>query len=104
MNVHTNISRDLVKNFKTRCEGLSPALFVFAISGNVTYALSICAASMERKYLIMNASWLAGKSGWISVDEDHTLITEDIATAGSALTVFLDLFVSYYTFSYSTND
>jgi len=61
----------IFKNFKTRCEGLSPALFLFAIFGNTTYALSICVASMERNYLIMNASWLAG----------------------SALTVFLDVFV-----------
>lgn len=51
-----------VKNFTTRCEGLSPALFVFAITGNLTYAWSICAASMERDYLITNGSWLAGES------------------------------------------
>lgn len=52
----------LVKNFKTRCAGLSPALFLFAILGNGTYGLSICAKSMDRRYLIMNASWLAGES------------------------------------------
>ncbi|PFH54104.1 hypothetical protein AMATHDRAFT_73104 [Amanita thiersii Skay4041] len=62
----------IIKNFKTRCDGLSPALFFFAIFGNVTYGLSICAKSMERDYLIMNASWLAG----------------------SILTVFLDIIVS----------
>lgn len=49
-----------VKNFKTRCEGLSPALFLFAIFGNLTYVLSICTKSMSRHYLITNASWLAG--------------------------------------------
>lgn len=53
----------LAKNLKTRCEGLSPALFLFAILGNTTYALSICAASMDREYLITNGSWLAGMFG-----------------------------------------
>jgi hypothetical protein len=53
------------------CEGLAPALFLFTISGNTTYALSIVAASLDPKYLITNASWLAG----------------------SALTVFLDFVV-----------
>jgi len=61
----------IFKNPKTRCEGLSPALFFFAMFGNVTYALSICSKSMEWDYLITNASWLAG----------------------SALTVFLDAIV-----------
>jgi len=61
----------ILKNFKTKCEGLSMALFLFAIAGNVTYVLSICADSMDRQHLIANASWLAG----------------------SGLTVFLDVFV-----------
>ncbi|KAH6908015.1 PQ loop repeat-domain-containing protein [Coprinopsis sp. MPI-PUGE-AT-0042] len=61
----------ILKNIKTRCEGLSPALFFFSILGNTTYALSICAKSMDKAYLLTNAGWLAG----------------------SALTVFLDLFV-----------
>jgi len=68
----------IFKNFKTKCEGLSPALFLFAIAGNVTYSLSICAASTEREYLIRNGSWLAG----------------------SALTVFLDIFVLCQFFYY----
>ncbi|KAF8158357.1 PQ loop repeat-domain-containing protein [Crassisporium funariophilum] len=69
------------KNFKTRCEGLSPALFFFAIFGNTTYSLSICAKSMDKDYLIMNGGWLAG----------------------SVLTIFLDIFVlcqfSYYRYT-----
>jgi hypothetical protein len=40
--------------------GLSPALFLFAISGNTAYALSIVAASVDRAYLIANASWIVG--------------------------------------------
>ncbi|KIK69509.1 hypothetical protein GYMLUDRAFT_212049 [Collybiopsis luxurians FD-317 M1] len=61
----------IIKNFTTRCEGLAPALFFFSILGNTTYSLSICVKSMERDYLITNASWLAG----------------------SALTIFLDIIV-----------
>ncbi|KZT11911.1 PQ-loop-domain-containing protein [Laetiporus sulphureus 93-53] len=69
----------IAKNFKTRCEGLSPFLFVYSITGNTTYVLAIFAASMDMKHLIANASWIAG----------------------SALTIFLDTFVLcqfvYYT-------
>ncbi|KAJ7212034.1 PQ loop repeat-domain-containing protein, partial [Mycena pura] len=61
----------IVKNPQTRCEGLSPALFFFALGGNITYSLSIIVKSTEKDYLIVNASWLAG----------------------IALTVFLDLIV-----------
>lgn len=61
----------IIKNFRTRCEGLSPFLFVYSITGNITYVLSILAASMSLKHLTANASWIAG----------------------SALTVFLDSFV-----------
>ncbi|KAL4080814.1 PQ-loop-domain-containing protein, partial [Scleroderma citrinum] len=50
----------IFKKFKTRCEGLAPGLFFFAILGNSTYALSICVTSLDRDYLIRNASWLAG--------------------------------------------
>jgi len=71
----------ILKNFKSRCEGLSPALFFFALFGNTTYALSICAKSMDRDYLITNGGWLAG----------------------SVLTIFLDIFVlcqfSYYRYT-----
>lgn len=52
----------IVKNPKTRCEGLSPALFFFSMFGNVTYSLSICSESMDREYLLTNASWLAGEN------------------------------------------
>ncbi|KAF9644909.1 PQ-loop-domain-containing protein [Thelephora ganbajun] len=62
----------ILKNIETKCKGLSPALFLFAMSGNGTYALSICSASTKTKYLLANAPWLAG----------------------SVLAIFLDLFVS----------
>ncbi|KAL1950080.1 hypothetical protein VTO73DRAFT_5202 [Trametes versicolor] len=72
----------IVKNLDTRCEGLSPFLFVYSISGNTTYFLSILAASLNIKHLAANAPWIAG----------------------SALTVFLDLFVLYQFFHYRQED
>ncbi|KAI0632050.1 PQ loop repeat-domain-containing protein [Trametes polyzona] len=72
----------IVKNLSTRCEGLSPFLFVYSISGNTTYFLSILAASLNFKHLAANAPWIAG----------------------SALTVFLDLFVLYQFFHYRLED
>ncbi|KAI0031055.1 PQ-loop-domain-containing protein [Vararia minispora EC-137] len=61
----------ILKNFETKCEGLSPGLFIFSIMGNATYAGSILVAGMTGKHLLINLSWLAG----------------------SALTIFLDVFV-----------
>jgi hypothetical protein len=40
---------------------LSPGLFLFAIAGNTLYALSIVAKSVDKKYLIANASWFVGE-------------------------------------------
>ncbi|KAF9452966.1 PQ-loop-domain-containing protein [Macrolepiota fuliginosa MF-IS2] len=62
----------IMKNVTTRCEGLSPALFFFAVCGNITCTLSIVAKSSDWGYLLTNASWIAG----------------------SSLIVFLDIFVS----------
>ncbi|PVF94623.1 PQ-loop-domain-containing protein [Serendipita vermifera] len=61
----------IAKNRETKCEGLSLALFLFAILGNVTYVLSICVISMKREHLLLSAPWLAG----------------------SIITIFLDFFV-----------
>ncbi|KAF8503225.1 PQ loop repeat-domain-containing protein [Hysterangium stoloniferum] len=61
----------ILKNFTTKCVGLSPVLFFFAITGNVTYVASILVISTDGTYLAVNAPWLAG----------------------SGLTVFLDIFV-----------
>lgn len=43
---------------------MSPFLFVYAISGNTTYVLSILAASLNIKHLAANAPWIAGT--WLS--------------------------------------
>ncbi|KAI0087823.1 PQ-loop-domain-containing protein [Irpex rosettiformis] len=68
----------ILKNFQTKCAGLSFALFIFSIAGNTTYALSILAASLDPGHIAANASWLAG----------------------SGLTVFLDIFVLIQFFYY----
>ncbi|OCH92838.1 PQ-loop-domain-containing protein [Obba rivulosa] len=62
----------IVKNFRTRCAGLSPFLFVYSICGNMSYVLAILVLSMDSKHILANAAWIAG----------------------STLTVFLDVFVS----------
>ncbi|KAJ7784482.1 hypothetical protein B0H16DRAFT_299303 [Mycena metata] len=51
----------IVKNLETHCEGLSPALFFFAIVGNLSYSLSIIAKSTDGDYLNHQrklASWI----------------------------------------------
>jgi len=58
----------IMKNIQTKCEGLSLALFLFAIAGNSFYVLSICVASMEWSHLLINASWLAGSGLTIFTD------------------------------------
>lgn len=58
----------ILKNFDTKCRGLSPGLFIFGIMGNLTYALSICVSSMETEHLIANASWLAGSTLTVLLD------------------------------------
>lgn len=85
-----------VKNFRTGCEGLSPFLFVYSITGNTTYVLAILAASMDLQHLIANASWIAGewynRSALRGVDVECN--SPPSFPSGSALTVFLDVFVS----------
>ncbi|KAG9089670.1 hypothetical protein FS749_001153 [Ceratobasidium sp. UAMH 11750] len=68
----------ILKNRETKCEGLSLALFMFTLTGNLTYVLSICVASMSKEHLLANASWLAG----------------------SALTMFFDFFVLFQFYYY----
>ncbi|KAG8691237.1 hypothetical protein FRC11_005735, partial [Ceratobasidium sp. 423] len=58
----------ILKNRETKCEGLSLALFMFAITGNLAYVLSICVISMSPQHLLANASWLAGSGLTIFFD------------------------------------
>ncbi|KAG8996472.1 hypothetical protein FRB94_008268 [Tulasnella sp. JGI-2019a] len=68
----------IIKNAKTKCAGLSLGMFIFALGGNITYVLSILFESTSKRYLIANASWLAG----------------------SGLTIYLDFVVLYQFFHY----
>lgn len=56
------------KNRHTKCMGLSLALFVFSLMGNLTYVLSIMFLSIRPSYLIENSSWLVGSLGTIFLD------------------------------------
>lgn len=58
----------ILKNRQTKCEGLSLALFVFSVAGNLTYCASILIKSMEREYIIENMSWLVGSLGTVFLD------------------------------------
>ncbi|KAF7768032.1 hypothetical protein Agabi119p4_7275 [Agaricus bisporus var. burnettii] len=58
----------IIKNFKTRCKGLSPALFFFAICGNAAFGASILSKRMDRDYIILNASWLTGSLLVVTLD------------------------------------
>lgn len=58
----------IFKNRQTKCEGLSLALFVFAVVGNLTYVASILIKSTERNYIVENLSWLVGSLGTIFLD------------------------------------
>lgn len=53
----------IFKNRYTKCAGLSLALFVFAVGGNVSYVLSILLKDHSMAYVIENASWIAGSVG-----------------------------------------
>lgn len=58
----------ILKNRTTKCEGLSLALFVFAVAGNLTYVASILLKSTERDYLVESFSWLVGSLGTVFLD------------------------------------
>ena len=58
----------IFKNQQTKCAGLSLALFIFAVGGNVTYVLSILLMDTSSGYLIENASWIVGSVGTIFLD------------------------------------
>lgn len=58
----------ILKNRHTKCAGLSLALFIFAVGGNVTYVLSILLKDMSVPYLVENMSWIVGSVGTIFLD------------------------------------
>lgn len=58
----------IFKNRHTKCAGLSLALFIFAVGGNVTYVLSILLKDTSMPYLVENMSWIVGSVGTIFLD------------------------------------
>ncbi|GAC94194.1 pq loop repeat [Pseudozyma hubeiensis SY62] len=58
----------ILKNRTTKCEGLSLALFVFAVAGNLTYVASILLKSTQRDYIVESFSWLVGSLGTVFLD------------------------------------
>lgn len=59
----------ILLNFKRKSvEGISFLFFLFACLGNLTYVISILVLDLSPKYLLINASWLAGSVGTLFLD------------------------------------
>ncbi|KAI0018092.1 PQ-loop-domain-containing protein [Xylariomycetidae sp. FL0641] len=59
----------IVKNHKEKsCEGLALLFFLFSLTGNLTYGLSVFAYSQDADYLIKAVPWLLGSLGTIVED------------------------------------
>lgn len=59
----------IIKNYrKQKTEGLALLFFILSVCGNLTYAASILAFSMEREYVITNIPWLMGSLGTLAFD------------------------------------
>ncbi|KAI1818619.1 PQ-loop-domain-containing protein [Poronia punctata] len=59
----------IAKNYKEKsCEGLALLFFLFSLSGNLMYGLSVFAYSQEPKYLLKAIPWFLGSLGTIVED------------------------------------
>ncbi|KAI9312819.1 PQ loop repeat-domain-containing protein, partial [Dichotomocladium elegans] len=59
----------IMQNFRTESvEGLSFLMFVFSVTGNLTYCASIFLKSLDRTYLLVNYPWLLGSGGTLFFD------------------------------------
>lgn len=59
----------ILLNFERKsCDGISFLFFLFACLGNLTYVISILALKVTPRYLLVNASWLAGSVGTLILD------------------------------------
>lgn len=59
----------ILLNFERKsCDGISFLFFLFACLGNLTYVISILALKVTPRYLLVNASWLAGSVGTLVLD------------------------------------
>ncbi|KAI0405603.1 PQ loop repeat-domain-containing protein [Xylaria palmicola] len=59
----------IVKNYRQKsCEGLALLFFLFSLTGNLTYGLSVFSYSQDTEYLIKAVPWLIGSMGTIVED------------------------------------
>ncbi|RYC61567.1 hypothetical protein CHU98_g4641 [Xylaria longipes] len=59
----------IVKNYREKsCEGLALLFFLFSLTGNLTYGLSVFSYSQDAEYLIKATPWLIGSLGTIVED------------------------------------
>ncbi|TRX98380.1 hypothetical protein FHL15_000454 [Xylaria flabelliformis] len=59
----------IVKNYRQKsCEGLALLFFLFSLTGNLTYGLSVFTYSQDAEYLIKATPWLIGSLGTIVED------------------------------------
>lgn len=59
----------ILLNYRRKsCDGVSLLFFLFACIGNLTFIFSVLAVSLERHYLLVNASWLIGSAGTLMLD------------------------------------
>lgn len=64
----SRIPQILLNIERRSCEGVSFLFFLFACLGNVTYVVSILSVATGPRYLLVNASWLAGSLGTLVED------------------------------------
>ncbi len=59
----------IMKNMSTKSvEGLSLIMFIFSITGNILYCLSIFYKSVQKDYILLNLPWLLGAGGTMIFD------------------------------------
>ncbi|KAG2201754.1 hypothetical protein INT47_002014 [Mucor saturninus] len=59
----------LIKNWRQQStDGLSSGMFICAVFGNLFFASSIFLKSTERRYIIVNLSWIIGSLGTVIFD------------------------------------
>ncbi|KAI0487307.1 PQ loop repeat-domain-containing protein [Xylaria cf. heliscus] len=59
----------IVKNYRQKsCEGLALLFFLFSLTGNLMYGLSVFSYSQDSEYLIKATPWLVGSLGTIVED------------------------------------
>ncbi|KAI0098004.1 PQ loop repeat-domain-containing protein [Nemania sp. FL0031] len=59
----------IIKNYRQKsCEGLALLFFLFSLTGNMMYGLSVFSYSQESEYLIKATPWLVGSLGTMVED------------------------------------